>query len=195
MKLLHLNLLSGDKKKRFSKLINFLFLKEILEFVLLTSAVLAIIHLLGLWVVGQTLTDLATSSLIVNREQSATNREVRRINNLTNNIIISGEDYALVTPKLIELIGVIPASVTIQALQFDRTANTFLLAGVAETRPALLDFQKVMQKIGWLENLSAPTSQLFQKNNISFEIRGNLKEFTTLKKAPEQNRVRNVNEN
>ena len=148
-----------------------------LEFVLLTAALLAIIHLLGFWVVSQTLNDLAVSSLLVNREQTAANRDVRRINILTRNITASGEEYTELTPKLVELIGVIPPSITIQALEIFRSTNSFLLVGVADTRQALLDFQKNMQGVSWLTNLSAPTSQLFQKTNVDFEIRGQLNDF------------------
>lgn len=193
MTLLHLNLIDPDKRKRFKKLIRFLFLKELLEFILLTAAMLAIIHLLGLWVVTQTLSDLASSSLIVNREQTATNREVRRINKLTHDIIASGEDYTKITPRLIELIGLVPTNITIQLVSVDRTTNSFLLAGVADTRQALLDFQKVTQQITWIENVSTPTSQLFQKNNISFEIRANLKGFPSLVKTTPTPKPRTTN--
>src|SRR3990167_306681 len=110
---LHLSLISPDKKDRLKKLIRYIFIKQLLEFVLLTAALLAIIHLLGFWVVSQTLNDLAVSSLLVNREQTAANRDVRRINILTRNITASGEEYTELTPKLVELIGVIPPSITI----------------------------------------------------------------------------------
>lgn len=174
---LHLNLISMEKKKRFGKLIQYIFLKELLEFVLLTATVLATIHLLGYWVVTQTLNDLAVSSLLVNREQTAVNRDIRKINKLNKDMVSSGEQYVEFTPKVVELIQVIPPSITIHAMEIRRANNGFLLAGVADTRQALLDFQESLGKVSWLTNVSAPTSQLFQKTNVGFEIRGQLKGF------------------
>lgn len=188
---LHLNLVSPDKKNGLKKLIQFIFLKQLLEFVLLTASLLAIIHLMGFWVVSQTLNDLAVSSLLVNREQTAANREVRRINNATRDITSSGEEYVELTPKLIELIRVIPPTITIQAVEIIRSNNSFLLAGIADTRQALLDFQKAMQGVNWLTNLSAPTSQLFTKTNVGFEIRGQLKGFMAPKKGEKPRVVEN----
>lgn len=182
MNTLHLNLMSADKKRGFHKLVQFIFIKQLLEFIIITAALLAITHLMALAIISQSLTDLASSTLLVNKEQTATNREVRRLNKLTNDITVSGEEFVEISPKLVELIGLVPPSITIQALEINRAGNSFYMAGIANTRPALLEFQKIMQSVVWLTNVSAPTSQLFQKENVSFEIRGTLTGFSTLPK-------------
>lgn len=171
---LKLNVLSPQKKNRFTKLVHFIFFKQILEFILLTAAILAIIHLLGMYVLSQTVSDLAVSTLAVNREQLTSNREVRQINKLTKNISDSGQGYAEISPLLVSFVNQIPSTITVQLLQVDRTTNTFLLAGVASTREELLAFKEIADTVSWITNLSSPTSQLFQKEDVQFEIRGNL---------------------
>lgn len=175
---LQLNLLPPDKKKRFSNLISFIFIKQLLEYAVLTAAVLAIFHLLGLLVLSQTLTDLSQSTLLVNHEQSRVGQEVVHINSLSKDIVSSGRDYSLFSPKLFELIAAIPTTITLQTIDINRGNNSFTLAGVADSRQALLDFKNILTTITWIDSTSAPLSQLFQKQNISFEIHGTLKGFT-----------------
>lgn len=177
----HLNLLPPDKKKKFVNLVHFIFIKELLEFVILTTTFLTIIHLLGLLVLSQTLTDLASSSLVVSREYNHVELEVRHINTVVRAITLSGQSHTQFTPKLLEFIAAVPRSITIQALNIDRTTNSLTVVGVATTREDLLDYQKILKSLSWANTVAAPISQLFQKENISFEIHGTLKNFAPLK--------------
>ncbi len=180
---LQLNLLAPEKKKRFLKLVRYIFIKELLEFTVFTIAILAIFNLLGLLVLSQTLTDLAQSTLLVNHQQSRVEQEVVRINSLSKHIVTSGQEYTTFLPKLTELTTAIPATITLRAIDINRTTNSFTLAGVADSRQALLDFKNILSTVSWVDTTSAPISQLFQKENISFEIHGTLKGFSGLKPA------------
>lgn len=178
---LQLNLLAPEKKKKFLNLVRFIFIKELLEFTVFTIAVLAIFNLLGLLVLSQTLTDLAQSTLLVNHQQSRVEQEVIRINSLSKNVVTSGKEYTPFSPKLIELAAAIPATITIRSIDINRGTNSFTLSGIADSRQALLDFKNVLPTISWIDSTSAPLSQLFQKQNISFEMHGTLKGFSSLK--------------
>lgn len=174
---LHLNLISPAKKKRFFTLAHFLFIKEILELIIFTAALLAVIYLVGWLVLTRTLNDLAQSSLVVNREIPAVNREIRKLNLLVGEIARSGENFSPLSPLLLELAKTLPADIRLTGLTLDKTNGSFIISGMAKTRADLLAYQETIGKLSWLEGTSAPTSQLFQKENINFEIRGRLKDY------------------
>ena len=68
----------------------------------------------------------------------------------------------------------LPADIKLIGFDLNRGNNTITLSGTATTRDALLSFQKVIEGVAWFKSTNAPTSQLFQKENINFEIRGGL---------------------
>jgi Tfp pilus assembly protein PilN len=183
MKTLHLNLLSPDKRKKFLNLVRFIFVKELLEITILVFSFITVIHLLGLLIISQTLADLSTSTLLINREQTAVDQEVRRINSLTKSVTLSGADFTIISERLQELFAVIPSTITLQVLDIDRKNNTILITGNAESRPALLNFQQILATIPWIKNVSTPKSQLFQKENVGFEIKGSIALPSPLKKS------------
>ena len=100
---------------------------------------------------------------------------------MTKNIIISAEDFMPFTPKILEIAAALPPNIKLIGLDINRVNNTISLSGTAATRAALLNFQKVIRDIGWINGITAPNSQLFQKENINFEIHGNLVGLPTLK--------------
>ena len=183
MKILHLNLLSPDKRRKFLNLVRFIFVKELLEITILVFSFITVVHLLGLLVISQTLADLSTSTLLINREQTAVDQEVRRINSLTKSVTLSGADFVIISARLEELFTVIPPTITLQLLDIDRKNNTILITGSAESRPALLDFQQTLTTIPWIKSVSTPKSQLFQKENVGFEIKGSIALPSPLKKS------------
>jgi Tfp pilus assembly protein PilN len=139
-------------------------------------------YLFAWWVIIQAMTDVVTSSLIVNRETPPINREIQELNRLTRNTNLSSQDYAQLSPILFDLISILPNNIKLVAVDIDRQRNSISFSGTASTRDALINFQKIISEVSWLNGASAPTSQLFQKENISFEIRGTLKGFAPLKK-------------
>lgn len=157
-------------------MVRFLFIKEMLEFTIFTCAIIAIANLLGWLILTQTLHDLATSSLLVNRESPAVNQNIRRINTLTKEVVFASAGYIPFTPYVITLAQNLPKNISLSALNIDRGDGIVSLSGVAKTRAALLDYQKTIATIPWLENPTTPTSQLFQKENIAFEIRAHIKD-------------------
>lgn len=175
MTILRLNLLPPQKKTGLAAVIRYLFAKEMLEFTIFTCALLAIAHLLSWFVLTQTLNDLASTSLLVNRELPTVNQEIRAINALTREIGLAGKGYAPVTPVINGLAAATPPDIRITALAIDNNSGAVSISGVARTRAALIDYQKILGTLPWLEGFNAPASQLLQKENIAFDIRALLK--------------------
>ncbi|KKP59539.1 MAG: hypothetical protein UR53_C0001G0039 [Candidatus Magasanikbacteria bacterium GW2011_GWC2_34_16] len=178
-----LNLIPPDKKNHLKNLVRFIFIREILEIIIFISAMLAI-SLLWSWMVLQDqFNNLANSAILVNRDYSKYNTEIRTINSAVKNISQSSQGYFPVSPKIADIIDTLPNDIKINSIEINRTQNKITIAGTALTREAFLNYQAVCQSIPWLEKVETPTSQLFQKENISFEIKANLKNFVALPKT------------
>jgi len=172
---LKLNLLSPQKRTGVTNLVSFLFTKEILEFVIFTCALLATIHLAGWLMLTSTLNDLTASTLLVNREVPGHSQEIKRINKIIKNFNDSANGYLPLSPRLLEIIRTLPSDIKINSLSINRVDQSFLLSGVAATRDSLLRYQKIIQSIPWIEGTANPASLLFQKENVSFDIKARLK--------------------
>lgn len=170
-----INLLSKDKRTRLEHLTKFIFVRDILEIVLLVYAILAIILVWSWMVLQEDFNNLAESSVLVNREYSKYNQEIKQVNTTIRNFNQANKYYLPLTPKLSEIITTLPKDIKLNSLEIDRTQNKITLSGVALTRDALLNYQTILKQIIWLENIETPTSQLFQKENISFEVKANTK--------------------
>lgn len=175
MMTLRLNLLSPQKKTGLAAIVRYLFTKEMLEFTIFTCALLATAYLFSWYVLTQTLNDLAASSLLVNRELPTVNQKIRGINSMTKEISLSGAAYAPVTPYITEMASALPPTIRLTSITIDTGSGNFTITGLAKTRIAFLDYQKIINLLPWLEGANSPVSQLFQKENVSFEIRAHLK--------------------
>ena len=179
---LHLNLLSPDKKKNLGNVVKYLFVKEMLEFTILTVAMLAMMYLFAWWVITQAMSDVVSSALLINRESPPVNRDIQDLNRKTRSVFLSGQDFAHIMPRFVELSKVLPEDIQLGGFDIDRRKNTIVLSGTAKTRDALLNFQRVIGEVTWIHGVTVPNSQLFQKENIGFEIRGTVDGFPALKK-------------
>lgn len=169
-----INLLSKEKRKRLEHLTKFIFVRDILEIVLLVYTVLAIALLLSWIVLQENFNNLAGSSVLVNREYSKYNQEIRQVNSNIRDLNQAAKYYTPLSPKLSEIINTLPKDIKINSFELDQTQSRIILSGTAITRDALLNYQKILKQISWLENIETPTSQLFQKENINFEVKAKI---------------------
>jgi hypothetical protein len=181
---LHLNLISPQKKSGLNRLIKFLFTKDILEMVVFVSAIIAIALLWSWLILTEEFTGLSESAVLVNRSYTSYNQEVRAANKTINNLYDSSEGFVPIVPRLLELIKIMPPNVRLAALNLDRRQNELVFSGTAQTRDALINFQNIVKTIPWLEKITCPPSQLFQKEDINFEIKAELKNWPPLRLAP-----------
>ena len=170
-----INLLSTEKKKRLENLVKFIFLKELVEIILLISAFLSIVLLLSQSVLQREFNDLSQSATLVSREFSHYNQEIRKINSVIKNFNTAGKNYSPLTEKILEFIQKTPADIKISSLNIDQTAGTVIIAGTAKTRASLLNYQDSLKKYSWVLGVQTPVSQLFQKENVSFQINAQIK--------------------
>ena len=175
---INFNLLPMAKKNRLEYIINFLLLKGILEIVIVICSVLTA-TLIWSWLFLQNdYTGLAESAAAINRDFYTYNKDVKNINDSVKNINLANQNFIPIIPKLKELIISLPDDIKINSLQIDRRAQILVLNGTALTRNALLHYQDVLNKMSWISKVETPASQLFQKDNVNFEFKAQLKNLT-----------------
>ena len=170
-----LNLLEPEKKTRLQKLIYHIFIKDILEMTLIVCAVLASALLWSYLLMIDRFSDLAQSSTLINRAYSSYNQEVKKTNQAIQQVNLASEGYTDLMPRFLELAQNLPENIRFTSLEIDRRANTVILAGVAKTRDALINYENDLKNFSWLNKPVAPFSQLLQKENVSFQFKAGLK--------------------
>lgn len=165
-----LNLLPPVKKIKLRQLVQFIFIKELLEFTILTCALLGIIYLAGWLVLTDSLNNLAASTTAINRDYSRYNQEIVQLNSTIRKLNTASGAYAPLTPKLLELATTLPPDIRLMNVTLDRVSKTITISGIAKTRAALLSYQTILSNLPWLKTVRVPTSDLFQKENLGFQI-------------------------
>lgn len=189
-----LNLLPVGKKNRLEYIVNFLLIKDILELIILIGSVLAV-TLIWSWIfLEKDFATLAESAAAINREYYTYNQDVKNINNLVRSVNMANQNFAPTTPKLKELISSLPYDIKLNSLNINRPSQTLIISGTALTRSALLHYQDVLNQIPWISKVETPASQLFQKENINFEFKAQLKNFSLKNSAPAPVKKAPVNE-
>ncbi|MDO8499105.1 MAG: hypothetical protein Q7S66_00395 [bacterium] len=174
---LFLNLLSPEKKRRISDLVNFIFIKNILEIATFVTAV-AGIFVLGSWiVVAEEYHSLTQSAISINKEYGGQNQETHKINKILYDLNTSAENYATISDKLAVLIQATPDGIVLNSIGLNRQNKGVIISGNARDRVVLLGYQTALKGIPWLDQVNTPSAQLFQKENIYFEIKGQLKDI------------------
>ncbi len=170
------NLLSPPKKAKLENLVRFIFIKNMLEIVLITAAVLAI-SLVWSWIALQEdFNSLSESAIVVNQEFTAQNQEVREANQKLENFNNAGKGFKRMVPDLLIIANNLPKDITLNNLSINRNDSTLTISGLALTRQALLNYQEKLKEITWLENVASPISRLLQKENVPFEFKIKIKD-------------------
>ena len=175
MLILNLNLLSPTKKKSNEYIVHFLFLKGILEISIFIITILAIALILSWKVLQEDFDYLSASAILVNKGSSTYNQEIRKINKINRNLVISGKNFQTILPRFLEIANLLPASVKLTTLQLNLLDNKLLISGTALTRDDLLSLQDNLKQITLIKTFTIPPAQLFEKKNVNFELHIELK--------------------
>ncbi len=151
-----------------------------LEITLLVTSFLSIVLLWSWFFIQNQYNDLTQSALLINSKYSNYNQEIKKINTTIKQLNSANKNYVPLTPKILELLKKLPDNIKINSLSINRQTNTLTIAGNAKTREALIVYQTLLKDYSWLESIQTPTSQLFQKENVNFEIKAITKNLPNL---------------
>ena len=174
MMIIDLNLLPPEHKTKLNRLIQILFAKNILEFIAVSLCLFATMLLWSWMALVQQFNDLSESALLIGRDYTNYNQEVRKVNNICRSINESSADFYPLIPKILEVANSLPDTIHLNSVSINRQDNQFKISGTASTRNELLTYQEQLGQIKWLKNSSMPTAQLLQKENINFEYQTTL---------------------
>ncbi len=172
-----LNLLPEEKKERLLALLRFLFIKNILEIVIIICAIMAAALIWGWFLLAGEYQNLSVSASLVDRGFTSRNQDIRRANKVIRAVERSSQGYAPVLDKFLELADALPPGIKLNSLNLNREASNMSLVGTALNRQALLDFRETLKKFFWIASVEAPESLLEQKENINFELNAKIKDF------------------
>jgi len=164
-----LNLLPPDKKKHLKKMINFQFFKTIAEIFLIFLSVTGIVLLGSQWVLEDYYSQLTEHIFSISERHSNTNNIIKEINNNLVKVEKIQKEYINWTPLILEITEAIPANVKISKININQK-NELTINGLANNRRTLLDLQKTLEEITWLEDFTIPPAQLTEKENINFSF-------------------------
>jgi len=170
-----INILPDRKKQGTEKLIKFIFFKEMLEIILLVVSVLSIVLIWNWVVLQEQFNGLTESALLVNKEFSRYNQDIKKINFVIKELNYSSKNFFPLTEKITQLSEKLPDDIKLNSVVINYEKMEIVISGVAKTRDGLLNYQSDLKKYNWLNEITTPVSQLFQKENTGFEIHAKIK--------------------
>jgi len=165
-----LNLLSPNKRQHLKRMVNFQFTKAILELILIFISIAGIIFLGGQWVLQSHFNDLAAHIVSVSNKYGETNQSIKDINVTLHRVNKIQEEHTLWTPLLSDLSQVIPETVILSAITFNKNNATLIIQGTATTRDDLLLLKDNLESLDWIKLVEIPPDQLTAKDNIQFAL-------------------------
>lgn len=170
-----LNLLSPEKRQHLKNMVFFQFIKGILEVLLIIACATGIILLGARTILENYFSDLTSTIVFIQSQHVKTNREVRDINVVINNLENIQKEFKPITILIPEITGAVPAGVVLNAAQINPENKTIALSGEANTRDNLLRLEENIKKISWIQSTNLPLSQLTKKDKIPFALSATMK--------------------
>ena len=196
MMIIDLNLLSPAQKNKLNRLIQILFAKNMLETIVIGLCLMATILLWSYLVLINQFNELTASAMLIERDYSGYNQEVRQVNRGVKNLIDSTYGYLPISDKILEFISTTPSNIKLNIVDINRETNKFFISGTAKTRSGLLAYHEILKTIPWLKPANMPTSQLLQKENINFEYQAEMVSWPPVRTAQtKQTPKSNTNDN
>ena len=165
-----LNLLSPEKSQHLKRMVNFQFVKNLLEVILIIISICGITLLGGQWVLEDYFNKIAEQIISVSNRYSATNSEIKKINQTLDKVEKIQNEYYSWSEKIVLLSEKIPEGVTLQNLSLDQKNKKLTLQGLANTREVLLNLRNELNTIPWVQTTDIPPSQLTGKTNLAFSL-------------------------
>lgn len=179
-----LNLLPPQKRKIVASMLQFLFVKNLLEITIIVGAIISIILLWSWLMLLEEFQNLSINAVQVSRGYSSRNQEIRQLNKIIINLERSGAGFTLVSDNILDIARILPPDIKLRSLNLSRRANRIDIYGTANTRPSLLAFEEALRKLGWINEIHAPASRLLEKENINFELQLKVKGWPALPSLP-----------
>lgn len=172
---LRLNLMDDNKKKRIVKAIQFEFIENILQILLISISFTAMVLLLGKYLITNYFSEIASSNISTNFSYNNDLKDIGSINKTLKEINNLQKEYLEVTPLMLYLSSTTPEGITFNTININYKTKSITMSGKANTRDNFLQFQDILKNSEYINEPTFPISDLTKKENIVFNITASLK--------------------
>lgn len=164
-----LNLLPPEKKKSIRNLYLILYLRIVIEILLIYSLLVTLPLLASRYYLNNNFRDIQEKTTSFSPEYIKINQEIKAVTQKLKNIDLIQDNFLAWTPYLIDVFKATPTStIFLKKVEFNKENKMIVIQGWAKTREDLLDYKTVLEKLSFMNNLQIPVSSLMAKENIDF---------------------------
>lgn len=170
-----INVLSNSKKTHLKRLTLFTYLKSacaiIFSLISILAALLVISKNYFIDYQAAFTYSIPSAHLSYHEDISnieAANKQLKKIDRVQ-------KEFIFWSPRIDELLAIIPPDIQIQSLILDREAMALSIAGIAKTREALALCEKNLKSLPSLESVHIPLGELTRREDIPFTVDAVLK--------------------
>jgi Tfp pilus assembly protein PilN len=172
---LKLNLLPPEEKKKI-KLLQFSNLLVSFGFWLLFLMIIFSLLMVSVFVFLHIISN-AQSGLMEQREKNEKTQalfeveeKISETNKSINQIYKKQEEMIVWTPILEKTSEIIPEGVYLNAFSYNKSSERVNISGYAETREALLEYEKNLKESEYFKEVESPLSNIIKKEDIEFSF-------------------------
>lgn len=167
---IRLNLLSPDKRKFLQRMIYVQFIKNTFTSIVFVFCVSGITLLGGQWVLQEYFNDVSGNLVATTSKQVEKNKKIKEVNSLINQTDIIQQVYTPWSDIIIDISNAVPNGIVLTNISLNSGNKNFVFSGNADTRDNLLEMQKNLKALSFIEDVKIPVSQLTEKENFPFTI-------------------------
>ncbi len=169
-----LNLLPPEKRKILYNVYLLYFLKIVAELLLLYSAIVAVFLIWARMVLENNLKEFQNKTTLIETESRTANEQIMKINEALRQANAANATHLNWSRKIFDFSNIKRDGIILFGLDISKADNKITIQGKAANRQNLLDYQKNLEGSGLVKNLQIPVSILTAKENIDFEIKGQI---------------------
>lgn len=170
-----LNLLPPEKKRSIRNLYLILYLRMMIEILLIYSLLMAAPLFASRYYLNNNFKDIQEKTASLSQEYTKINQEIKAVTQKLTNIDLTQNKFLAWSPYLSDIFKATPTStIFLKNLEFDKENKMMVIQGRAKTREALLDYKTSLEKLPFITNLQIPVSSLTVKENIDFLLNPDL---------------------
>ena len=171
---IRLNLMPYEKRKRIDNLMRYLFLKHLLQILILVLCLSGMALLTGRYILEQNFINLAMNIISVSKETGQINREIKNANEKI--ILVSAAQINFVpwSKVIIDTASATPPGIVWSSWNFDKKTGVdgaSSIVGVAQNREDLLKLAENLKGVPWITTVDLPLDALVKIGTEPFNIK------------------------
>lgn len=170
---IRLSLLPTDKKIRIERIKHYLFLKHLIQILMLCLCMSGIALLAGRYVLEKNFIQLSESINLISKEATAVNNEVRSLNKKVVTISAVQTNFIPWSKAGIEIALATPGAVKWSSWHFSLTNpkdGVLKITGMAQNRESLLTLAENLRKLPWIKTVDVPLDAIVNIGTEPFNI-------------------------